>query len=80
MFKVSRDIVGHCCDAWNSLIDQLRNVALLGDRPADEGDNAAQFGQFGYFVQSRVQWGVNQGVSGHAFCDPSYSFSSRQAR
>jgi hypothetical protein len=31
-------------------------VALLGDRPADEGDNVAQFGQFGYFVQSRVQW------------------------
>jgi|ERR1700737_4948483 len=24
--------------------------------------------------------GVNQGVSGHAFSDPSYSFSSRQAR
>ena len=25
MFKASRDIVGHCCDAWNTLIDQLRN-------------------------------------------------------
>jgi len=32
VFKVGRDIVDHCCDAWNTLVDQPWTIMSIGLR------------------------------------------------
>lgn len=35
VFQIGRDIVDHCCDAWNKLVDQPWTIMSIG--PASVG-------------------------------------------